>query len=485
MEKVPRKKEKRPVKKGPLLLILLGAGLLIGTGAYFLRPRTELPSFPDSPAPAVLLSRPQEEIAYLDIAPREGEAYRVLWTEGAAALDGREKIPLQTDLTDEMLRMAATVTAETTVWENTDIEGVAAFGLHDPQLTLTVGYTDGENKKLFLGDLAPEERPQRYAAVEGDPRLYTVLEADCEIFFHDRDYLRAFDQPKVDASLLDRIEIAGDVTLDMRYTPSGWEMDAPFSYPAAPARVSALLTQISAMAFESCLGDRAELQLSDYGLEEPALKITLTQAPTVIEGETAEGEQVRLNVPQTAYTLWVGAETGKSGVYILWRDQVFRASNFLLGFWKTIRAEDLLLQQPVNFLVNDLTYVSFSLGDIRGAYRVAMVESVTDNNLIATDEYGRTLYECEVTGDGDGKAVDQAAFLNWYTALASLKGTGRLPADYAVTGDAEAEIILRSNSIVRTVAFYPYDALHCALAVNGTALYYTPRDWLDRVRILP
>ena len=485
MEKAPRKKEKRPVKKGAALLTLLCLAVLAGAAAYFLRPGAEAPAGPLREEQAVLLDRSVEEISALAIRPEEGAAYRLIRGEAGFFLEGDETLSLRKDIVEEMGLMASVVKAENTVRENARGEALGAYGLASPACVLTVTYTDGEEKTVLFGDLSPQETPQRYVMLRGDDRVFTVLEAECTAFFHDRDYLRDFAQPKLNGSLLDRICVRGEKEIDLRYTESGWLMEAPWRYPAASARMNTLLSRISAMAFDACLGKAEEAELSDYGLDTPALTVTLTQAKTVIRGETAEGQQVTVDVPEREYTLLIGNETGKSGLYLLWENQVFRASNFLLGFWKEMDAESLLSQQPVSFQVNDLQSVSLTAGDAAGSFRVAMVESVTENNQIATDEYGRTLYECEITRLPGGEAVDQEAFLTWYASLSSLRPAGRLPEGYALSGGPEAVLTLESGALTREIALYPYDALHDALTVDGTALYYVSREWLNAAERLP
>jgi len=486
MDKAPRKKEKRPVKRGALLLLLLGIALVLGAAAYFLRPQTQLPPPPETPDKEKLLSRPAEEIAQLRVTDREGGGYRLVRGENGLAVEGMEDTPLRAEAMEEIALMASDMEAEQTAWEEAAAAPLSDYGLEPPALRLEITYADGEEKTVLLGDLTLEETPQRYARLVGDARVFTVLEAECEIFFREKDYFRDFAQPRLDPSLLDRIQISGNFSLDLRYTPSGWLMEAPHRYPAAPARMSVLLEKIGAMAFEACLGDAGNLALWDYGLDAPALTVTLKRAASVIQGETVDGESVSLDVPAGEYTLLLGRETGQSGVYLLWEGKVFKASNFLLGFWKELNADELLLQQPVNFQVNDLKSVSFSAGDRAEAYRVEMVESVTENNRIATDEYGRVLYECQVTRVPGGGSVEQEAFLNWYAGLASLRAGGRLPEGYQPQGEAEARLVLESNSITREILLYPYDGLHDVLSVNGTALHYVQKNWIEKaLEMLP
>lgn len=489
MQKVPHKKTRQPLKGRTVLLILLCCAALAGAGLYLLRSQpTVLPPVTDSET-LLLLSRPKEDISAIAVAPRDGMAYPLVRQGDTFVLLGQEDEKLRAGILDDLLISLSELPAEITVLQSFS-EGqsllLSSFGLDPAQARITVTYTDGEKKELRVGNLAPnEETPQRYCMVSGSDALYTILEADSVPLLRDMASLRDFVQPSLDGSLLDRVEITGQVEWALHYTPSGWQMDAPFSYPLSIPRTDALLNKIESMGFAACLGKAEKLNLKDYGLDDPALTITLTQAATVITGETAAGEQVSVPVPETVYTLRIGSETGKSGVYVQWQDQVFTASNFLLGFWKELQPLDYLLQTPVNLLVNDLNEVRFTLDGSTHAYQVRMVEQVTENNQIAVDEYGRVLYDCAVNRAGETQDMDAEAFLAWYTRLATLAGDGKLPDGWTPSGEPRAEITLVNDYLTRTVTLWPYDALHDAIAVDGVALYYIRNTWLDEIGEAP
>lgn len=486
MEKVPHKKAKRSLKKRTVLLLCLAAAAACGLAVYLLNRPVSLPPPPESLPPPLLLSRSSEEISSLAISPPEGIGYPLVRSGDDFYLLGREGMALRSSAVTDILNAASELEAESTVLDTAEeAADLSHFGLFPAQAQVTITYTDGSQAKLRIGSQSPEETPQYYCMVEGDSHLYTVLAAYCEAFFHEAEYLRDFTQPSLDASLLDRIDITGSLTLGMRYTSSGWLMDVPYAYPLSTTRMDTLLSQIESMAFEACLGSPKEVALADYGLDAPALTITLTQPATVITGESTEGEQVTLDVPAKQYTLLVGNETGKSGVYVLWEGMVYKASNFLLGFWKELTVDDLFLRQPVNLLVNDLDRVSLTASGVTAAYQVRMVESVTENNQIATDEYGQALYDVAVCRAGETEDMDAQAFLTWYTALASLSPAGQLPEGYAPAGEKRAEIMLENQTLTRIISFYSYDALHDAMAVDGVFRFYVEKSWLSKVSDTP
>ena len=114
-----------------------------------------------------------------------------------------------------------------------------------------------------------------------------------------------------------------------------------------------------------------------------------------------------------------------------------------------------------------------------------MVESITENNQIAVDEYGQTLYDLAVRRAGETEDMNAEAFAAWYQQLATLSGDGNLTEGFTLTGERQASILLKNDHLSRLIEFYPYDALHDALAVDGVALFYVQKDWLNRVMNAP
>ena len=139
----------------------------------------------------------------------------------------------------------------------------------------------------------------------------------------------------------------------------------------------------------------------------------------------------------------------------------------------------------LDFLLNDLDSVRFTSEKASGAYEIEMVESVTENNQIETDEYGRVLYDCEVRRAGEAAKMDAEKFTDWYVRLAALSADGDLPEGFEIAGESRAAVVLRNSRLTRTVAFYPCDALHDAMAVDGVALFYIQKSRVDAVMELP
>ncbi|MBR5111401.1 MAG: DUF4340 domain-containing protein [Clostridia bacterium] len=485
MEKVPRKKARRPVSKKTVFILLLCACLAAGGAVLLERSISHGTLTPQTNEETLVLARPLEDVRSVTITPKDSAAYTLVQGDGGFALEGRENEKLRDSVIREISLSLGEVPAEAVVLkELKQSQGLtpAAFGLEPAKARVEITYLDGEKKELVLGDAAPgQETPQRYCMLAGDPKLYTIIESDAEVFFHEMEYLLDFSQPSLDSSLLDRIEVSGAVVWTAAYTPSGWQMTAPFPYPLSIQRMDAILSRIDYMGFEAYLGEGETVNLSDYGLDEPEVTVRLAQAATVISGETEEGEQVSFPVAEREYLLQLGRNTDESGLYLMWEGKVYKASEFLLGFWKTLDPKELVLTTPINFQVNNLDQVCLMSGNVSKAYEIRMVESITENNQIAADEYGQTLYDLAVCRAGESEDMDAEAFAGWYTKLAALSGDGKLPEDFTLSGESRGTITLINSHLTRTIDFYPFDALHDALAVDGEALFYVRKDWLDGI----
>lgn len=486
MEKVPRKQHKKGLKKPFLILLPLGIGLLCLGIIWLLNATRPMPALPEDEAPILLLSRSSQEIQSISLWAQDQQGFTLIRTqEGSFVLEGQEEIPLQNDLIDSLLSTLHQLEAAHGAGEMHEGDDLTPFGLSPAQAASRITYQDGEEITLLLGSSAPTDTPELYCMIEGQQQLYTIYTQLAEPLLYEKDYLRAFDQPQLDASLLDRIEISGDLEFSLAYTPSGWLMDAPFSYPLSTLATDTLLKRIESMAFESCLGSPEEVDMAALGLDAPFLTIHLDQAATVISGETTEGEMISMDVPPRRYTLHIGSETGKSGVYLQWEGRIYKASNFLMGFWKEMDIASYLLQTPVNLYINDLTFLAVETDGISKAYEIQMVEGLTDNNQIATDEYGQILYDALITRQGEEKPMDAQTFLSWYVSLSNLIPSGKLPTDYQIEGDPLARLTLQTPSLTREIAFYPYDPLYDALAVNGVCLYFVENSWRSLLSAAP
>ncbi len=482
MQKVPRKNAKKEKKMRLWLMLALGLCLLCAGLMLLLGSQEPLPE-PQKAEEIWITAYPAEEIQGLLIAPGEGVSYPLIRGESGMQLMGRQEEKLREDVVQEMLEAAGYLQAQHVIGKMEEIDApLSAFGLDEPELRVVLTLQDGSKQELLFGSSVPQtDLPQYYCLSQNT--LYTVLQEPCYALFHDADYLRHFEQPELQSDLIDRIEMTGSKEMILQYTHDGFMMEKPIHYPVNDAKLNALLLSLERMAFEAYLGTPEECDLSEMGLSEPEMTVTLTQAASVITGQTTEGEEVSVEVPETEYTLLLGRETGKSGVYLQWEGKVYRASNFLLGFWKEMQPEEFYSLAPMNIAADKLRELTVTYGGKTTTYQVEMVESLTENNQIATDEYGQTLWDAQVKKEG--QLMETGDLFTWYVQLNQMGLSGRVQEGYVPQGEPVASIFLQGSAGERWVRFYSYDALHCVMAVNGTPVHYLERSALQILEALP
>ena len=100
------------------------------------------------------------------------------------------------------------------------------------------------------------------------------------------------------------------------------------------------------------------------------------------------------------------------------------------------------------------------------------------NNEVSRDAQGDTLYKIVFTNEaGEEVPAEDAAEL--YKRLTGIRATGKADTSRSYEGVSPVfEARIQFGQLTREIKFYPYDALHAAIAVDGTVLYYTDLTYL-------
>ena len=107
----------------------------------------------------------------------------------------------------------------------------------------------------------------------------------------------------------------------------------------------------------------------------------------------------------------------------------------------------------------------------RWVYTLRRQERVAANNELVTDENGEVVWD--VFCDKDGAEVSYSAFSAAWEQLRAVRVTGWLPDGFTVTEPVHTTLTFTTvTGKTHTLALAPYDALHDAVIVDGTALFY-------------
>lgn len=485
MDKVARKSKKTIRHKRWFLLIAVLLLTCVGLLSRQVKDNpAELPVeeyFPPQNETVYVVNIPQEQIVSLSVYPRDYTDYALIRTDEGMRLQQNTSVPLREDVVDSILYAAGCMPVNLTIGPAEEME-TDAFGFAAPSLRYEITDTQGNTVEVLLGDVVPETEVEQYYCL-ANGMIYTVLAEPSDVLYHHEEYLRDFRQPRLQADLIDRIDVQGDVTLTLYYTPDGFLMEKPEVYPVQQAKMDVVLTYIERMAFEAYLGTPEEVDLEALGLAQPRITVRISQAPSVISGITAEGEIASFDVDPREYTLQLGHDTGRSGVYVCWEGNVYKASNFLFGFWAELKPEEFYTRTPMNFPIDKLQSITVETSAETAVYDVEMVEVVTENNQIATDEFGQTLYDVQISKNGH--PMEAKAFTDWYIALNKMAVSGLWTEETAGAGEVLATLTFNTENTQRRVVFRACDALHALVEVDGTALFYVEKASLTLLDYLP
>lgn len=471
---------------GKRLLIALVIVCLAAAGlcAYLLRPRAYQTPSPAEDTSVLFSDRASADVARLLIRNGQGEAYEITQRDGQAAMDGDAGFDFSTSMLDDALRDAAQVYAQRVILDLKDSDGLTAadFGITDASIAVTAVYTDGAELTFHIGDLLPEETPAYYMMIAGDTRVFATDQEAHDVFSRSRMALHAVPDPAIKGDLIDAIAFAGDTPFRIeRRAGDEWYLTAPFEYPLSSTAVESLLDKLENLRFAQYVAPESA-GLSAYGLDAPRRVITLDIAASILTGYDDNGQayaQTQLDAYQL--TLACGADASEVIYYCLYRGDVLKASYFTAGFLLSQGYDGLLLGAPINVPTNRLTSLTLTRAGETHVYALSLHERVQANNQFETDENGNILYDVQVTRDGE--ACDATQFLYAYGQMTELAATSPLPAGYAPTGDPAMVLTLAWEDGARELAFYPYDALHWAVAVNGVALFYVDSSWADGIAL--
>lgn len=421
------------------------------------------------------------EIAALTVENSTG-AYTVLQQNGAFTLAGQPDFEFSSTMLQAALHNAALIATEKTLL--TVVNDWKSYGLDDGSIRVAVQYTDGTGIAFRIGPLLPEETPLYYFRVEGDNRLGAVSQDVQETYAMSVNALHRVTNPALNADLIDRIAFTGENPFSMERRADGWYLTAPFCYPLAQNAVQTVLKNLENLRFSQFVSHESAADLPALGLAPARRTLTLSIAPSIVTGYDENGQAIgSQTLGAYELTFDCGNDIGDILFYCLYRGEVVKATRFSSGLLLTQSYEKLLLTRPFNIPTNLLTRLEWTQNGETRAWDVTLHERVLENASFETDATGNILYDVRV--HRDGAAIDENAFLLAYARLTDVTTVNALPAGYTLSVGAQPEVVIRLifDGGVREAAFYPYDALHWAVAVDGTPRFYVSREALTNVRL--
>ena len=480
MSPVRRRAVRAKNKIGLLLALLLVVLALLAAAWHFLRPKAvELPTAQRAEA-VTLFDGAAEDVLSITVNNPYDAPYTVYRdAAGEWRMEGSEGFIFRQSMLDDMINNACFIMAEDTVGDLREHPEwqLMNFGLEDGATRVSVQYASGGALAFRIGSSVPGEIPAYYFMLEGDSRIFTISTDVFECYANTRMALHDVRDPALNGDLIDRIDFAGRDPMTLEKRADGWYVTAPVEYPLSDAAMDELLKKLGGLRFSQFVAPQEQADLAAYGLDPAARTLTLDIAPTVVTGYDQNGQvtgQTHLDGYQLMFAL--GDYENEVVFYCLYRGEVLKATVFTAGFLLTQGWDSLLLTAPFNAPINDLQRLVWQAEGQTLAYDITLEERVLPNNQFETDENGNILHD--VVARRGGQTVDGAAFLAAYTRLLDLRTAERLPVGYQLPAGAPVlRVEFQRSSAVRTVALYPLDALHFAVAIDGVALFQVERGW--------
>ena len=498
MQKIERKKRKsRPGLRWALLAaaaVILAGRLL---AARLLQPEPRKPE--PSVHPKTLLAQYEpSEVREVRAALRSGETWRLTVLEDGSVrgTDAGGTFEADAGMARRVLAAVCVVEAQETLAEDLSQVGEApgVFGFDPDRLTLTVEYTDGSRLTLHVGDRGPEES-WYYLTREGDPALYCWDTGSVSDVTLEAALLHRVPQPELHQARIDRIRVQSGETvrsweLDAAITDADaadrWMLTEPARYPADGEAVKTLRRNLINLRMGGYAAPDTPENRKRYHLDEPAWVITVHQAA----GETLEtredGSTAARAWPEEKLTFTVSPSDNELIDWVAWEGTICTVSHFLVRGVVNTAPEDTLTRYPVLTSLSNLRRLTVE--DARGethVWPVTRTERVAPNNALVTDEQGNVVMDTEVTCDG--QAMRRETFEAGYGQLLLVTVSGTLPADWAGSeAEAHTRMVFETETgAVHRLALSPFDALHDAVWLDGSAVFYLVKDGLNWPLLLP
>lgn len=486
------KKKRRTLRHGRRWLLLASAlALALVGGAWALFGR----AVPEAPIEAVdesgeLWAYDEADVTRLAVARRDGDSWEALrQSDGLLALSDCSAI---SESRASSLLQAAAVIAYDRVLTDDPAEyrdRLSEFGLDDPRLIVEIGYADGRNAVLRIGDEAEgADTAFSYMTADGDDRLFALDQGTADALSVTRASLHPVEQPTLHKARFDRITLtdaAGDRIAEWVLSGSigdtdardEWFLTVPVRYPADAELLDSLRENLSSFRLGAYMGEATAERLAACGLDQPRFILTAHQAAGSIGTTGSAGVYDVTDWPEDTFTLSVGDAQSDVLDYVRYGDGVYLANHYyldgLLDFTPALTASRYLI--PV--ALGNLTSLTVQTAEATAVYTICREEQVAPNNELVTDASGDVIYDTVCLRDGE--AIDYASFEAAYNQLLIATVSGALPEGWTATEPPHTTLTFTDVSgDTRIVALARFDALHDAVLIDGNAMFYLIRDGL-------
>lgn len=446
-----------------LLLALIALVVLVGlffAVKMFLPQQEEETSSQTSTSTIKLISMSSEEVSMVEVSRPEG-GFTLRMTDGEAAIDGLEGLPLDSEKTSSVLSQATSMSAKEMVEESP--QNLGLYGLDQPNYTMTVTKTDGSSFTLEFG-LESSASYGTYVKLEGEDPVYLVYTSDLTSFAYTAEsFVSRQILPELSENVeLKRISYSGtdysqplviekysfDEDDDTTYSYFSYAVTSPSIKPVDAELIYNYEEDILGTSADSVLaGNYTPEQLQEYGLDQPDVQIDLTFSEEYEE--------------DTSFTLRLSFQ--EDTVYAL-RDDVPIVYTLAKEDWMTLQYED----------------VVHSLFVLPSIYEVSKLTVETDGKTYAFDISGEESENIQY----NGSAIDKTAFSKFYQLIIGASHDGNYVPDAQPEGDPLLTITFdyRNDSNSDVLKFYDAGTRKLYVEMNGTIEFTMMSSFVEKVQ---
>ncbi len=354
-----------------------------------------------------------------------------------------------------------------------NVEDESLYGLDDPVCTITLTAGD-ETYTVRLGDFSQMDS-QRYASI-GDGKVYLLSHDPFDEFSAVlSDVIRHDAVPEITEA--NEITFSGAEDYTVKREESGKSICADDIYfvgeqPLDTSRVESYLSSLSGLSLtEYVTYDATEEELAAYGLDDPALTVTVEYSAS---DDAEETETFTLHLGQNAAELEEAAESGEYDGVTCYA----RVGNSGIVYEITGTRYDALLRASVDDLRHaeiftadfaEVTAIEIALDDETVEFALGVPEN-EDNaeNAKAGDSEEETVWLW------NGAEIDVSAI---ESALAAVKASEFTDESSGGTVELRLTLTLDNESFPElTLAFYRRGGESCLAVVNGESVALVPRS---------
>lgn len=399
---------------------------------------------------------------------RAGDGDNAVWTIVELA-----NLPMSSGNMGTLLENAASVTAQQTVVESAD--DLSIYGLSEPLATVSATFSDSGNtvKKLFIGNLTPSGT-MHYAMVEGDPKVYTILNSKVNCFLENKYYVLnkiiytvksaadendTTDYTRINKMTITRSDLDYDFVIeyDVRLDDESIMIANSSSYVVTSPVFRELNPETSAAVMDGIFG----LTASDFGIlnpnEEDFAACGITEPAAEVLFEINGGDVIHITIGNECFDE-DGTKLGRyiyvDGAAIIY---IFEENSLP---WLNVMPLDITTTMFTSNYIYDVKSINVSGG-------VNMSFTMTGSD---SDDFAVKL---------DGNDADADEFKNLYQFLL------KAPSDELYFEETDTEptltISIKTDSGEDVIEFIPSDSRKAIIRLNGKVTYKCASAYVDRL----